>query len=106
MMQHGIAGAAVQAFLTELARLVGLAGIEGRGRAANNVLGSDFAHGKHIRTKQRACKEGRPRTLAKKAGSDPGLLHLHAVIVRESRRSGFSILSLRPAITGCPRSRA
>jgi hypothetical protein len=40
MMQHGVAWLASQALLTKLARRVGLAGIEGCRRTANDVLGA------------------------------------------------------------------
>ena len=59
MMQHGIAGLAAQPLLAESACVIGLAGIEGGGSAANDVLGGVLAHVEHIRTKQRVCKEGR-----------------------------------------------
>src|SRR6266849_204870 len=72
MIEDGIAGRAGETLFTELARLVRPAGIEGGGGATNNVLGGVLVHGLHIRTKERVRKEGRSRTLAKKAGSDPG----------------------------------
>ncbi len=88
-MEHRFAGLPGETFLTEPARRVRLAGIEGRSRTTNDVLGGVLVHVVDIRTKARVCKEGRSRTLVKKAGSDPGLLHLHAVIVRESGRSSI-----------------
>src|SRR3981189_904751 len=72
MIEDGIAGRAGETPFTELARVVGLTGIEGSGGAANNVLGGVLVHAVHIRTKQRARKEGRSLALVKNAGSDPG----------------------------------
>jgi hypothetical protein len=48
MIEHGIAGLAAQTLLTELARFIGLAGIEGGRGAANDVLGGCLAHIEHI----------------------------------------------------------
>jgi hypothetical protein len=59
MMEHGIAGLAAQTRFAELARFAGPAGIEGGGRTTNNVLGGVLGHAGHIRTKERAGKEGR-----------------------------------------------
>jgi hypothetical protein len=110
MAEHGIAGLTAQTRFAELARFVGLAGIEGSRGTANNVLGGVLVHAGHIRTKERAGKEGRSSALAKKAGIDPGLSPFY--VMSSSAKAddpvlrGFSILSLTAAITECPLSRA
>jgi hypothetical protein len=69
MMQHGIAGPADQSLFAQLTRRIRLAGIKGRGGAANDVLGGILAHAGDIRTTG--------ERFAKKAGSDPGLCISH-----------------------------
>ena len=48
MIEHGIAGLADQTIFTELARLVGLARIEGGGSTADDVFGGVLAHVERI----------------------------------------------------------
>src|SRR5437879_320713 len=45
MVEHGLKGLATQALLTQPARLLALVGVEGRRRAANDVLGGGVGHG-------------------------------------------------------------
>ena len=49
MMEHRFAGRAGETLFTELARLIRLAGIEGRCRTTNNGLGGVLAHVVHQR---------------------------------------------------------
>ena len=59
MIEHGLAGLTAQTLFAQPSRLVRLAGIEGSGGAADEVLCGEFRHARHIRTMQRRCKEGR-----------------------------------------------
>src|SRR3981081_4493659 len=56
VIEHGIAGLTAQPLFTELARLAGPAGIEGRRSPMNDFLGAVLAHIGHIKTKRRHRK--------------------------------------------------
>jgi hypothetical protein len=97
VMEHGIAGLADQTLFAELARLLGLPGIEGSGGTTNNVLGAVLIHIKHLRTNERVGKEGSVARLNKKAGSAsrPSTLLLSSSAKADDPvPRGFSILSL------------
>ena len=44
MIEHGLKGFAAQAFFTQPARVLPLAGVEGGGGTANDVLGAGLGH--------------------------------------------------------------